>query len=226
MKKGIKAWRAFAGIIIVAALLLSLILDIVKPGKYSVTTNIIGYFTYFTEMSNILAAIWFLNKGFFNERFKFFNKAQVRGAINTYVWVAGIIFFLVLNKQWHAVGLTKLEEYTLHGFTPLAFFIDYILFEKKGEYKIMTTPVWYIFPFVYTFYAVGVGYLIQKYPYSFFNIQVLGFAGFIKGFAFLAIMFIVVSLFLNGVDSLFGMAKRKIDEESQGVSYKSTSKVE
>lgn len=221
MNKGIKTWRAIAGIIILLALLLSLVLDIVLPNTHPEYARIIGYFTYFTELSNILAMMWFLNKGIFNERFKFFNNTQVRGAINTYVWVAGIVFFLVLNQQWHAEGLRKLEEYTLHGFTPLAFFIDYLLFAKKGEYKPKRIAIWYIFPFVYTFYAVGVGYLIQDYPYSFFNIQKLGLKDFLIGFCFLALTFIGVSVFLNIVDLLFRIGKKKPNSEEVLIKYTS-----
>lgn len=211
MNKFKNVYRGTVAIIIFAALLLSFVDQMMATTIPSVGGKILGYFSYFTELSNILAMLWYMNKAFFNERIKFLNTDSARGAIKLYIWVAGLVFFFVLNAVWQAHGRVKLEEYTLHGFSPIAFVVDYILFEKKGIYKFKDIIIWIIFPILYLFYAIAIGHLINSYPYPFLNMNVITVSGLIHNLTHMLIpAFIGIGLIIVIGDRILSAIKLKV----------------
>ncbi|MGL5821645.1 MAG: Pr6Pr family membrane protein [Sarcina sp.] len=209
MNKFKNIYRGTVGIIILAALVLSLVDQLMATTIPTIGGRLLGYISYFTELSNILVTLWYFNKVFFKKKIKFLNKDSVRGAILLYIWVAGLVFFLVLNNDWHAHGRVKLEEYTLHGFSPLAFLVDYLIFEAKGVFKFKYIPLWIIFPIVYLFYAIGIGEIIHVYPYPFLNMNVLTVGGLLYYLATLLIpAFIGISLIIVIVDKILARFSR------------------
>lgn len=209
MNKFKNIYRGTVGIIILAALVLSLVDQLMATTIPTIGGRILGYISYFTELSNILVTLWYFNKVFFKKKVKLLNKESVRGAILLYIWVAGLVFFLVLNSDWHAHGRVKLEEYTLHGFSPLAFLVDYLIFETKGLFKFKYIPMWVIFPIVYLFYAIGIGEIIHVYPYPFLNMNVLTVGGLLYYLATLLVpAFIGISLIIVIIDKILGKFSR------------------
>ncbi|MGL4760454.1 MAG: Pr6Pr family membrane protein [Sarcina sp.] len=203
MNKIKNTYRGVVGLIVLAALLISLFDQLTATTIPTIGGRFLGYISYFTELSNILVMLWYFNRVFFKKKIKFLNKDSVRGAITLYIWVAGIVFFLVLNQAWHAHGIVKLEEYTLHGFSPLAFLLDYFLFEKKGIYKFKEVLKWIIFPILYLFYAIGIGHIIHVYPYPFLNMNVLTVGDLIQNLIHLLIpAFIGLGLLIVIIDKL------------------------
>ena len=187
MNKTRNIYRGVVGLIVLAALLLSLFDQLTVSNIPTVWGRFLGYISYFTELSNILVTLWYFNKVFFKNKITFLNGDSIRGAITLYIWVAGLVFFLVLNQAWHAQGRVKLEEYILHGFSPIAFLVDYFIFERKGIYKFKNILIWVIFPIVYLFYAIGIGEIIHSYPYPFLNMNVLTIGDLIQNLIHLLI---------------------------------------
>ena len=203
MNKAKNIYRGVVGLIVLAALLLSLFDQLTVSNIPTVWGRFLGYISYFTELSNILVTLWYFNKVFFKNRITFLNGDSMRGAITLYIWVAGLVFFLVLNAAWHAHGRVKLEEYTLHGFSPLAFLLDYFLFERKGIYKFKNILLWIIFPIVYLFYAIGIGEIIHSYPYPFLNMNVLTIRDLIQNLIHLLIpAFIGLGILIVVIDKI------------------------
>lgn len=203
MNKSIKIWRSFAGIAILAALIVSFIGQLIAPTIPTYFGRILGYFSYFTEYSNILVMLWFINKGFLNGRIKFLNKESVRGALTLYICIAGMVFFFVLNKAWDQHGIAKLESYTLHGFAPIAFILDWIVFSKKGTYTYKNILSWIVFPIVYLFWALFIGNIIGVYPYPFLDLNAIGFSEFLNYLVYLVIGFLGFSFIIVSLDKLF-----------------------
>ena len=200
-----KVYRGVIGIIILLGLLTSLSVQLSETVVPSIWGRCLGYTSYFTELSNILVVIWYFNKAFFKEKFKFFNKDSVRGAITLYICVTGLIFFLVLNEIWRTHGLTQLEQYILHGLSPIAFIIDYLLFSKKGIYKFKSILWWIVFPIAYLFYVMFVGLIIHVYPYPFLNMNVLTVGQLMSGLAHVLIpAFIIVGILIVSLDRVLG----------------------
>ncbi|MGL4570153.1 MAG: Pr6Pr family membrane protein [Clostridium sp.] len=197
-----KIWRGFAGILILAALIISFVGQVAAPEIQSYFGRILGYFSYFTEYSNILVMLWFFNNSLLNGRIKFLNKRSIRGALTLYIIVAGIVFFLVLNNAWKQEGIAKLESYILHGFAPAAFVIDWILFGEKGKYKYKDIKSWVVFPIVYLFVALIIGKIIGVYPYPFLDLNTITMSGFFNYLVYLIVAFIGLSFIIVLIDKL------------------------
>ena len=191
-----KTFRGFAGIVILVALIIAFVNQMVEPEIESYVGRVVRYFSYFTEYSNILVMLWFLNKSFFNERIKFLNKESVRGALTLYIIVAGIVFFLVLNKAWNQEGIAKLQSYILHGFAPITFILDWIIFDEKGNYKYKDIKLWIVFPIVYLFVALFIGKIIGVYPYPFLDLNKISILEFLNYLVYLVIAFIGLALII------------------------------
>lgn len=197
-----KTFRGFAGLVILAALIIAFINQMVDPEIGSYVGRVVRYFSYFTEYSNILVMLWFLNKSFFNERIKFLNKESVKGALTLYIIVAGIVFFLVLNKAWNQEGIAKLQSYILHGFAPITFILDWIIFDEKGNYKYKNIKYWIVFPIVYLFVALFIGKMIGVYPYPFLDLNKISILEFLNYLVYLVIAFIGLALIIVTIDKL------------------------
>ena len=90
-----KTFRGFAGMLILAALIIAFINQMVDPEIESYVGRVVRYFSYFTEYSNILVMLWFLNKSILNERIKFLNKEKCKGCFNT-----------IYNSSWYSIFLS------------------------------------------------------------------------------------------------------------------------
>lgn len=210
-----KTFRGFAGIVILVALIIAFVNQMVEPEIESYVGRVVRYFSYFTEYSNILVMLWFLNKSFFNERIKFLNKESVKGALTLYIIVAGIVFFLVLNKAWNQEGIAKLQSYILHGFAPITFILDWIIFDEKGNYKYKDIKLWIVFPIVYLFVALFIGKMIGVYPYPFLDLNKISILEFFNYLIYLVIAFIGLALLIVTIDKLlykFGILRNSKTE--------------
>lgn len=210
-----KTFRGFAGMLILAALIIAFINQMMHSEIESYVGRVIRYFSYFTEYSNILVMLWFLNKSILNERIKFLNKESVKGALTLYIIVAGIVFFLVLNKTWNQEGIVKLQSYILHGFAPIAFMLDWIIFDEKGNYKYKDIKLWIIFPIVYLFVALFIGKMMGVYPYPFLDLNKISVLEFFNYLVYLVIAFIGLALLIVTIDKLlykFGILRNSKTE--------------
>lgn len=193
-------WRGFAGILILLALIGSFVCQIISTEIPTYFGRVLGYFSYFTEYSNILVMLWFINKSFLNGKIKFLNKDSVRGALTLYICIAGIVYFLVLNLAWKQQGIEKIQSYILHGFAPLAFVFDWIIFGEKGKYNYKNIVLWIIFPIIYLFIALFLGHAINKYPYPFLDLNSISFSIFLNNIFKLIIEFLVMSFIIVSLD--------------------------
>ena len=195
-------WRGFAGLLILAALIGSFICQMISTEIPTYFGRVLGYFSYFTEYSNILVMLWFINKSFLNGKIKFLNKESVRGALTLYICIAGCVYFLVLNSVWNQQGIEKFQSYILHGFAPLAFVFDWIIFGEKGKYTYKNIISWVIFPIAYLFLALFLGHVINKYPYPFLDLNNMNFNIFLNNIFKLVIEFLVMSFIIVSLDKL------------------------
>lgn len=215
MERAQKVWRGIAGIIILLAIIGSFTNQMLVSEIPTYIGRVLGFFSYFTEYSNILVILWFMNKAFLGEKIEFLNKDSVRGAITLYICIAGIVFFFVLNSAWNQQGIEKIQSYILHGFSPIAFILDWLLLSSKGKYKYKDISRWIIFPIVYLFGALFIGKIIGAYPYPFLDLNTITFAEFFNYLVFLIIAFIGMAFIIVSVDKLLrkliSITKRNIN---------------
>lgn len=202
MGKNKKIWRGFAGILILAALTGSFICQMIATKIPTPFGRVIGYFSYFTEYSNILVMLWFINKSFLNGKIKFLNKKSVRGALTLYICIAGLVYFFVLESAWNQQGIEMIQSYILHGFAPIAFVLDWIVFGEKGNYTYKDIRYWVIFPIVYLFIALFFGKVINVYPYPFLDLNVITLNKFLMNVIQLVVEFLVMAFIIVSMDKL------------------------
>jgi hypothetical protein len=130
----------------------------------------INYFSFFTVLSNILVAL-----AFTLPNSKIFSRPDVRTAIAVYIFVVGTIFFFLLRKIYHPVGLGWYVNILLHYTMPPLYILDWALFVPKRTLRYKTIPYWLIYPVVYCAWLLAHGAASGFYPYPFLNAAELGY---------------------------------------------------
>ena len=100
---------------------------------------------------------------------------------------------------------------TLYYIIPIMVIIDWILFDKKGNYKIYFPLIWCIPSFLYAVYVYVSVLVLQKkvgtvansmYPYSFFEIDANGIMHTVAMMFMFAVIIVGLSFLFYGVDML------------------------
>lgn len=183
--------RVVAAGVIIAAIVGQLVysLDVVPD----VTHFLVNFFSYFTILSNALAAIALLVGGYFSFTVRrdpaWFNLSLA--AIVTYMATTGVVYNLLLRSITLEQGRTLAwSNEVLHLIAPIYIVLVWIL--SPGKSPLRWSALWAIvaFPIAWAVYTMIRGPLVGWYPYPFLDpsqpggygavaVYVLGIAGFI-----------------------------------------------
>ncbi|MEO6962531.1 MAG: Pr6Pr family membrane protein [Puia sp.] len=167
----------------------------------SVPETIIRYFTFFTILTNLLAALCFtfLLLGQHSRAGKFFSSASTLTAITTYIILVGIVYNVVLRFLWNPQGLQKLVDELLHTVNPLLFLLFWILFVPKTGLQWRSVFVWLIYPVLYIVLILLRGAGSDFYPYPFVDVTRLGYTKVFFNTSLLILFFLLISLLFVGM---------------------------
>ena len=183
--------RVVAAGVIIAAIVGQLVysLDVVPD----VTHFLVNFFSYFTILSNALAAIALLVGAYFSFTVRrdppWFNLSLA--AIVTYMATTGVVYNLLLRSITLGQGRTLAwSNEVLHLIAPIYIVLVWIL--SPGKSPLRWSALWAIvaFPIAWAVYTMIRGPLVGWYPYPFLDpsqpggygavaVYVLGIAGFI-----------------------------------------------
>jgi hypothetical protein len=139
-----------------------------------VVINMLGYFTILTNTfaAAVLAILGLLP----NSRIgKVFATPKVFGCVvSSMLWV-GIGFHLLLSDYWSPDGMEAVTNYLNHYIVPSALLIVWLVFPPETQIPKRTPLLWEIYPLIYGAYIIIRGEIINKYPYPFFDINVIGY---------------------------------------------------
>lgn len=146
------------------------LLDLIAAGTafFLSLKVIVFYFSYFTVLSNLLIISVFIYLGIHNPKRTSGTFDSVRAAATLYMTITGVIYWSILVNQ-HSLSLDPWINLTLHGVTPIAALVAWILFPIKTKLKSKNVLHWLIFPLLFVGYTLIRGYFINWYPYPFFN---------------------------------------------------------
>jgi hypothetical protein len=163
----------------------------------------INYFSFFTIQSNWLVAVWWTAAVFAGSKApeRFFLSPKVRGALTAYITVTFSVYAVLLANMWEPSGFDLLFATITHYITPLAFILDWLLFEERGVYQWQWALAWLIYPVAYFIYALIYGAIINSALYPFFDHAQLGWGG-------MAIQVIVLLVYFFVVESAYIMVNR------------------
>jgi hypothetical protein len=156
--------RLFFALLVLTALVSQLVVHI-RHGF-----DVVNFFSYFTNLSNIFASIVFLIGAIslLRQREPTVTDDLVRGAAAAAMVVVGIVYGLLLRNE----DLGTLQPWVntvLHFIMPLAVVADWIYQPPKSRLTIQQVWFWLIYPLVYLVYTLDRGAVVGFYPYPFLN---------------------------------------------------------
>jgi hypothetical protein len=168
----------------------------------------INFFSFFTILSNVLAALVLTIAALPGDRSAgFFTRPSVRAAIALYMTVTGLVYFFVLRHLWHPEGWSFVADATLHYLMPLIYLLFWLLFATSGALRAKDAFVWLVFPVVYVVYTLIRGAAIGYYPYPFLDAAKLGYPQVFANIAMLTVGFTAIAFVLVALSRT--IAKRR-----------------
>jgi len=155
-------------------------------------TRTINFFSYFTILTNILAAMALTlpiitPQSAFGQ---FFSRPTIRTAITAYIIIVMTIVYFVLRHLTNLQGWDLVADVILHYVIPILFVIDWLFLVPKETLKAKDAAVWLAFPVVYLVWTFIHGAYSSFYPYPFLNVNELGLARVLLNEAGLLIVFL------------------------------------
>lgn len=165
---------------------------------------ILRYFTYFTILTNILAAVTYTaiwinpTTGWLK---KFVTPSRI-SAVTVYMTVVGIIYNTILRNLRPIYGVELIVDEFLHVILPLSILFFWIVFVRRSELKWKMALTWLSYPLGYIFLVMLVGALTGFYPYPFADAGKLGYPRALTNGFWVLTGFLVLSLVLIGIGKI------------------------
>lgn len=158
----------------------------------------VTYFSYFTILSNLLAAISFSAPMAAPDSplGSFFARPSVRTAVTLYLCVTSATYMAVLQGLWRPQGLQLIADVTLHYIVPALALLDWIIFTPKGALRGRSILPWLAFPLAFGIYTIARGPLAGFYPYPFLNVDRLGIGRVLVNMTVMSAVFAGLGLML------------------------------
>ena len=159
---------------------------------------------YFTLMSNVLCAVYFLLSAIWLLIRKRSIFPAMKGALLLCISVTGLVYHFMLAGRFEMQGTLFWSNTLLHYIVPLLTVLDWLLFDEKGRYTKRDPLKWTLFPAAYFLYVnirVKMGGILgpygNRYPYFFMDPDLLGWGpvlliAFGMGLAFLALGYFIL----------------------------------
>ena len=188
--------RLFFGLLTLAAIVTQLTIQI-QSGF-----NVVNFFSYFTNLSNIIAAIVLLFGAFFlfQHRESTVMYDLIRGAATVYMAIVGIVFSILLRNE-DLGSLLPWINTVLHYIMPVVVLLDWLYLPPSTKLFASQSWVWLIFPILYLVYTLIRGAIVGFYPYPFLNPAKAGGYG---GVALYSLAIVVAFLLVSWLIMLLG----------------------
>lgn len=193
--KGRQLFLSAAALLGWIALILQFYL-ILRNREASVPETIIRYFSFFTVLTNILAALCF-SVLLLSPRSAFgifFSRSATLTAIAVYMVIVGMIYNLILRSLWGPQGLQRIADELLHVVNPLCFLVFWIIYVSKSGLKWKYPFLWMIYPVMYVAYILFRGSFSGFYPYPFSDVSKLGYSVVLLNCLKTVLAFFIISL--------------------------------
>ncbi len=176
--------------------------------------NLGNTFSYFTILSNLLVAVS-LSLGLLfpnGKAAKLFSGISVQSAITLYIIIVALIYNFVIRKTWIENFPNLYYNNIFHVLTPILYVIRWIVYIPKGELKWMESLKWLIFPFMYLFYSLIRGNIVNWYPYAFVDLRQISIYELVRNVILVLFLFLLIGCGLVYLDKKIG-GRRETKEE-------------
>lgn len=164
------------------------------------------FFSYFSILTNLSVAVLLASYVLFPESrlTRWFKQSANNAAILLYILIVGLIFYALLYSYSRSTGWDLLGTHLIHGFVPIAYFLLWLSYFRKGDLRYQLSLKWLAAVLVYFVYVLIRGYFLNVYPYFFVNVEKLGYGGVGLYAVGIALFFILVGLLIIVVDKRIG----------------------
>lgn len=195
-------------------------------GSFSLTS-----FHYFDILITIVTVIYYFVLSFWQASHSDSEKTcllpSFKGTLMLSMCLIGLVSYFIVNKGQLSDGLEFLWANVLHYTLPVIIVLDWILFDKKGSFKIWFPLIWCIPPFLYTMTVYLAVYAFNgrvgsygRFPYDFMNMDLNGAATTIAIIITMLLAFIILGFAFFGLDQLpqkiSSILPKKKSEEAGG----------
>lgn len=191
-----KAWRILIAIVAVLGPALQYGLMVYDETLVSAAVKSVEFFSYFTILSNMLAAAALIAPLVApSGRFATWaEQSGPRAAIATYLTITAVVYHTLLASQWSPQGLRFVSNAILHTVTPLAYLIDLALRGGRGEARWIAAAKAMAFPVLFGAWTLVHGSLSGFYPYPFMNVARRGYPAVVLTMAEMSLAFAAIAL--------------------------------
>jgi hypothetical protein len=174
---GISVFRLLAGTLGWTAVIVQWVATLALPTGPSELTRTVTYFSYFTTLTNIVAAAsltvpevaehWRVSR--------FLLRYEVRTAVAVYMIVTWGGYAILLAGVSKLTEIQYLADVVLHYVMPPLFLIDWLLIRPTRRISWTSILYFLAFPILFGCYTLVRGAYFGVYPYSFFDVNQIGY---------------------------------------------------
>lgn len=182
-----------------AALAIKLFAMLSSPGGTGELTAAINYFSYFTILSNILAAAMLTADLARGSTLPLFLKSYaVRTAIALYMIVTAGGYALLLAGLSTQTELEFIADVLLHYVMPPLYLIAWLLWPARSI-AWSYTLYFLALPLLFGIYTLVRGAIVGLYPYPFVNVTQLGYRAVLINYAGFLLLFLALGALLISI---------------------------
>ena len=158
------AARLFFGLLTFASLATSFIYFVIQRGY-----NAVNFFSFFTNLTNIFAAIVLIAGAIHLIRRKDPTETDdiIRGSATVAIAIVGIVFGLLLSRMEN--DMIPWTNFVVHYLMPVVMVLDWLIQPPKATLAPSHIWYWVIYPIAYLIYSLIHGAATNWYPYWFID---------------------------------------------------------
>ncbi len=195
-------------------------------GSFSLTS-----FHYFDILITIVTVIYYFILSFWQVNHPDSEKTclfpSFKGTLMLSMCLMGLVSYFIVNRGQISDNLSFLWANIIHYALPIVIVLDWILFDKKGSFKIWFPFIWCIPPFFYMTTVYLVVYAFNgrvgdegRFPYDFMNISLNGAATTLAIIITMMLAFVIIGFTFFALDQLPQkissiLPKKKSEENSE-----------
>ncbi|MEO6346755.1 MAG: Pr6Pr family membrane protein [Aquaticitalea sp.] len=149
---------------------------IILNRQAGVFETVIRFFSFFTILTNILVACYFIAQLFSLKILRFLKTDTSLTAITAFILVVGLVYQFVLRFIWEPSGWQMVIDELLHTMIPSYVLLYWFFYVKFSSFNPRHLLTWLLYPFLYFAFVLLRGHFSGFYPYPFIDIQELGYS--------------------------------------------------
>jgi hypothetical protein len=213
------AFRLSVGTLGWTAIVVQLVTSLTLPTGPDALTRTVNYFSFFTILSNILAAATLTVPELAGRSRvgRFLLRYELRTALTVYMIMTGCVYALFLAGLTPLTEVQHLADIALHYVIPPLYVIDWIAIRPKCQINWKNALNILIFPLLYGVYTLARGALVGTYPYPFVDVNQLGYRAVLINFGLFVLAFLGLSIIIIAVGRRRALTPTPVTSDAKDV---------